>query len=305
MSGITLMCQRGPVSYRRGVPKKEQTSAATRNWPPKQGVRVRLVSGTTGTELLSDVQARCDDPEDPAPDADWQTEARIAADFGLFVLAGTGSDQTVARTQFGDAWAATFDPSDPLARVEDRWPLPGPGKCDVDFFPLTKRPTFSVFALTGPTVASIGQGSWNLDLGFGQPGPNPVTEVEMRSTLRDGTPVSVQTATGDRYALPALCLSDVSSYRSIAERLLAAMADRSAPWQVRPLDVDGTRHEILVLDLLSDALPAGITGPGMLAVGQLDNTQITVIYDDPNVDLTLTTIKADDLLAPSERSQRP
>lgn len=281
------------------MPENEQTGAATRNWPPKHGVRVRLVSGTTGTELLSEVQARCDDPVGKAPDADWQTEARIAADFGLLVLAGTGSDMTVARTPFGDAWAATVDPSKPLARVEDRWPLPGPGKFDVDFFPLTKRPTFPVFAVTGPAVASIRQSGWNLDLGFGQPGPNPVTDVEMRSTLHDGTAVSVQTATGERWALPALRLSDVSSYRSIAEQLLAAMADRSAPWQVRPLDVDGTRHEILVLDLHSDALPAGITGPGMLAVAQLDNTQITVICDDPNVDLALTTITVDDLLSPS------
>ena len=260
---------------------------------------MRLVHGTTGTELLSAVQERCDDLEDRAPDADWQAEARTAADCGVLVLAGTGSDQTVTRTQFGDVWVAPFDPSDPLARVEDRWPLPGPGNFEVEFFPLTRRPTFPVFALTGPTVASIRQGVWNLQLGFGQPQKNPVTEVEMRSTLHDGTLVSVQTATGDRYALPALRLSDVSGYRLVAERLLAAIADRSAPWQVRPLDVDGTRHEILVLDLYSDALPAGIPGPGMLAVCQLDDTQITVICDKPNVDLTLTTITADDLLAPS------
>lgn len=279
--------------------QNQEVSAATRNWPPKQGVRVRLVSGVIGTELLSDVPVRCDDPQDPAPDTDWQTEARIAADFGLLVLTGAGNDQTVTRTQFGDAWAATLDPADPLARVEDRWPLPGPGKFEVEFFPLT-RPTFPVFALTGPTVASIRPGGWNLDLGFGQPGPNPVTQVEMRSTLRDGTFVSVQTATGERWALPALRVSDLSRHGAISERLLTAMADRSAPWQVRPLDVDGTRHAILVLDLLSDALPAGITGPGMLAVGQLDDTQITIICDDPTVDLSLTTIPADDLIAQSE-----
>ncbi|MET3807357.1 hypothetical protein ABIB25_004380 [Nakamurella sp. UYEF19] len=75
------------------------------------------------------------------------------------------------------------------------------------------------------------------------------------------------------------------------------MADRSAPWQVRPRDVDGARHEILVLDLDSDALPAGITGPAMLAVSQIGDTQITIICDDPNVELNLTMIPTDDLLA--------
>jgi len=287
------------------VPKKQDVSAATRHWPPKQEGRVRLVSGIIGTELLSDVQVRCDDRLDPAPDADWQTEARIAADFGLLVLTGDGNEQTVSRTQFGAVWAATLDPTDPLAGVKDRWPLPGPGKFGVEFFPLTKRPTFPVFAFTGPAVASIRQGGWNLDLGFGQPGPNPVTEVEMRSTLRDGTFVSVQTATGKRWALPALRVSDPSRQAAITERLLAAVADRSAPWQVRPLHVDGTRQKILVLDLLSDALPAGVTGPGMLAVGQFDNTQITIICDAPTVDLSLTTIPAEDLLASAEPSATP
>ncbi len=183
---------------------------------------MRWVSGITGTELLSDVQVRGEDPQDPAPDPDWQTEARIAADFGLLVLTGAGNDQTVTRTQFGDAWAATFDPTDPVARVHDRWPLPGPAEFEVEFFPLTERPTFPVFALTGPTVASIRQGGWNLDLGFGEPGPNPVTQVEMRSTLRDGTSVSVQTATGERWGLPALRVSDLSRHVVITERLLAA-----------------------------------------------------------------------------------
>lgn len=127
----------------------------------------------------------------------------------------------------------------------------------------------------------------------------------MRSTLRDGTLVSVQTANGERWALPALRVSDLGRYRAITDRLLAAMADRLAPWQVRPLDVDGLSHDILVVDLRSDALPAGITGPGMLAVGKFDNTQITVICDYPSVDLTLPTIDADDLLTPSERRQNP
>ena len=266
---------------------------------------MRLVYGTIGTELLSAVQMRCDDPQDPAPNADWQTEALIAADYGLLVLTGADSDQTVTRTKFGDAWAATLDPTDPLARVKDRWPLPGPGKFEVEYFPLTKRPTFPVFALTGPTVASIRQGGWNLDLGFGQPGPNPVTQVEMRSTLRDGTFVSVQTETGERWALPALRVSDLRRHGVITERLLAAIADRSAPWQVRPVDVDGTRQELLVLDLLSDALPAGITGPGMLAVGQLGDTQITIICDDPTIDLSLTIVPADDLLPQPETPGTP
>ncbi len=262
---------------------------------------MRLVSGVIGTELLSEVQARCDDFNDPAPDGDWQTEARIAADFGLLVLTGSGDDCTVTRTPFGDRWAATFDSSDPLATVDERWPLPGPGKFDVEFFPLTKRPTFPIFALTGPTVGSVRQGGWGLDLGFGQQGLNPVTEVEMRSVLIDGTPVSVQTATGERWALPALRLSDPSMYRAIAERLLAAMVDCSAPWQVRTVPIDGTSHEILVLDLNSDALPAGVTGPNMLAVGPVDGTQITIISDDSNVALNLTTIPVDDLLDQAER----
>lgn len=262
---------------------------------------MRLVSGIIGTQLLSDVQARCDDSQDPAPDADWHTEARIAADLGLIVLTGAGRDMTVTRTHFGDVWAATLDSANPLARVDHRWPLPGPGKFEVEFFPLVKRPTFPILALSGPAVVAIRQGGWNMHLGFGRPASNPITEVEMRSTLGDGTTVSVQTAVGERWALPALRLADLGDYPAIAQRLLAAMADRSAPWQVRPLDIDGIRHDILMLDLLSDTLPAGITGPGLLAVGQLDDTQITIICDhDPPVDLTLTTITADDLLAPPE-----
>ena len=169
---------------------------------------MRLVSGVVGTESLSGVQARCDDPSDPAPDADWQAEARIAADFGLLVLTGTGIDHIVTRTPFGDAWAARVGSSESVARADGRWPLPGPGKYEVDFFPLTKPPTFPIFALTGPNIAAVRQGGWNLELGFGQPSPNAVTQVEMRSTLRDGTTVSVQTATGERWSLPALHVSD-------------------------------------------------------------------------------------------------
>lgn len=56
---------------------------------------MRLVAGVVGTQLLSEMQARCDDVSDPAPDADWPAEARIAADFGLLVLTGTTSDQVV------------------------------------------------------------------------------------------------------------------------------------------------------------------------------------------------------------------
>ena len=81
-SGMTLMRS----AIRRfsvcGVPELQQTSAATGNWPPKPGVRVRLVSGVIGSESLSDVQARCDDLSYPAPDSDWPAEARIAADLG-------------------------------------------------------------------------------------------------------------------------------------------------------------------------------------------------------------------------------
>lgn len=199
------------------------------------------MAGIIGTELLSEVQARCDDPENAAPDADWQAEARIAADFGLLVLLGSDRDRTVTRTPFGDAWVATVDFS--AARAGGRPPIPGPGRYDVDFFPLTKRPTFPIFALTGPTVASIRQGGWNLERGFGQPDPNPVTQVEMRSILRDGTIVSVQTETGERWALPALRVSEPGSHRAITDQLLAAMATRSAPWQVRPLGQDDLRPD--------------------------------------------------------------
>ena len=74
------------------------------------------------------------------------------------------------------------------------------------------------------------------------------------------------------------------------------MADRSAPWQTRALQVDGTSRDILVLDLNSDLLPAGVTGPNMLALGQVGDSQITIVCDDPNVDLNLTTIPTEDLL---------
>lgn len=103
--------------------------------------------------------------------------------------------------------------------------------------------------------------------------------------------------------MPGLRLAESSSYWSIAERLLVAITDRLPPWQVRPLDVDGERHDVLVLDLDGDALPAGITGPALLAVAQIDNTQITVIGNDPTVELSLTPIEADDLLAPPERGR--
>ncbi len=253
--------------------------------------------GTTATERLSDVQARCDDPQDPSPHADWQTEALIAADLGLLVLTGNDADRTVTRTEFGDAWAATFDPSDLFAKVPDRWPLPGPGKFEVDYFPLTKRPDFSVFALTGPAVASVHQGGWNLVNGFGQPEPNPVSAVEMHSTLDDGTKISVQSADGDISALP-LHLADPSTHHAVIEQLTAATIAKSAPWQIRPLDVDGHHREFLVLDLRSEALPEGVTGPALLAFTQLDDTQITIVCDDPRVNVALARIASVDLLGP-------
>lgn len=249
-------------------------------------MRVRLVAGVIGTESLSDVQARCDDLSDPAPDADWLAEARIAADFGWLMLTEKGGDQTVTRTPFGDAWAATVASSETAARADGRWPLPGPGKYEVNFFPLTRRPAFPIFAPTGPTVAAVRQGGWNVDLRFGQPGPNPVTQVEMRSTLQDGTTVSVQTESGQPWALPALHVSDLRSHRAITKELLSAMSNRSAPWQVRSAQVDGASRELLVLDLNSEALPAGVTGPNMLAVGQMHDSYVTIICDDPNIDLT-------------------
>lgn len=125
----------------------------------------------------------------------------------------------------------------------------------------------------------------------------------MRSILHDGTWVTVLAETGVRTWIPGLRLADNNSYGSTTERLLVAIADQVPPWQVRPLDVDGEQHDILVLDLFSDALPAGITGPGLLAVAEIGNTTITVTGTDPNVELSLTTIKADDLLALPERGR--
>ena len=286
------------LSYPAGMTFIDPISGDTRNWPPRPGVRVTLVRGISGTERLSDARARLDDPADPAPAGDWHTEARIAADWGLLVLAGDGGQLTVSRTEFGDAWAATFDPADPFAKNDGRWPLPGPGKFDVWYYPLIKRPAFSVFALAGPTVVSIRQGGWNLDRGFGQPAPNPVTEVEMRSTRMDGTEVSVQSA-AERTALPALHLSTMKAYRSVIEQLLAALDDRSAPWQVRALDVDGVKCDVLVLDMHSDALPKEVIGPGLLAVADIDRTHITIVGDDPDTELALTRIDPDDLLGRS------
>lgn len=289
------MCTRVPRSNVAPMTVTDPALGAPRNWPPRAGVRTRLVRGVIGTERLVDAQARLDDPDDPAPTADWRIEAAIAADFGLLVQAGSGEYQTVTRTVFGDAWAAAFGPGDPSARNEGRWPLPGPGKFEVLFFPLTQQPAFSVFALSGPTVATIRQGGWNRARGFGQPAPNPVTDVEMRSTLHDGTDVSVQSAVGDRVALPALHLSDVKAHRLITERLLTALTDRAAPWRVQLADVDGAPRELLVLDMRSDALPGQIVGPRLLAVGDVDGTQFTIVGDDPDLELALTRIDSDDL----------
>ena len=264
---------------------------------------VRLVMGTSEVELLSNVQARCDDPQDPAPDADWQTEARVAADYGLLVLAGAGAEQSVARTKFGDTWAESFGCSDPLSGAGAAWPLPGPGKFDVHFFPLPARPPFPLFALTGPAVDAVRQGGWNLERGLGKAGLNPITQVEMRSTLHNGTWVTVLAETGDRVWISGLRLAENSRYEQISKRLLAAIADRATPWEVRALDVDGERRDILVLNLFSDDLPAGVTGPGLLAVTQIDDAQVTIIGEDPNTELRLSTIDPADLVAPRPRGE--
>lgn len=71
----------------------------------------------------------------------------------------------------------------------------------------------------------------------------------------------------------------------------------------RALDVDGERRDILVLNLLRDDLPAGVTGPGLLAVTQIDDAQVTIIGEDPNTELRLSTIDPADLVAPRERGE--
>lgn len=167
----------------------------------------------------------------------------------------------------------------------------------MQFFPLPTRPTFPVFTLTGAGLDAVRQGGWKLERGLGTGGPNPVTQVEVRSTLHDGTWVTVVAETGDREWIHGLRLAANSRYELIFTRLLAAIGDRAAPWELRALEVDGERRDILVLDLLSDAIPAGVTGPGLLAVTQIDDTLVTMIGEDPNVELTLSTIKPDDLLA--------
>lgn len=258
---------------------------------------MRLACAVTVPEPLFDVVARLDGPDGLPNRFDLATqEARVAASFGVLTIAGTGHQQTVTRTAYGDAWSAGRDAAGRRTDGSRTWPRPGRGRFDILFHPLTQRPSFPVFALTGPVVTAIRQGGWNLERGFGESPPNPVSEVEMRGTLIDGTEVSVQSASG-RSALPAVRLSDPEAYLPVQEQLMAAMIHCSAPWQIRSVDVDGAVTDLLILDLSSAALPtAVIDRAGLLAVAQLGDTAVSVVSDNPDVQLALTTIPADDII---------
>lgn len=121
------------------------------------------------------------------------------------------------------------------------WLLPGPGRFDVEFYPLTHRPAFPVLALTGPDVATTRQGGWNQEHGFTRPQPNPVIEVEMRSTLHDGAAVSVKSSSNTEWVpLSALHLSNPTNFMSVADRLRSALAAETAPWQTKSVDRTAT-----------------------------------------------------------------
>ena len=247
----------------------------------------------TGVERLADLRARVDDADDPAPADEWELEVRTAENFGLVTISGSGDDRMVSRTAFGDAWAAL----DPSAKRRGPWSLPGPGRFEVLFYPVPKRPEFPVFAAAGPGVDVTRQGCWNLIGGNTGTEPNPMNQVEMVSARRDGGTFSVW-STVDDPMLSALHLSQHDDVRAVLDRLESALAERSAPWRVTQVTVDGAPREALVLDLHSDALPADVIGPPLLAVAHLDGATVTVISDAPADDLALTGIDVDDLFGP-------
>lgn len=258
---------------------------------------LRLVTAVTDPERLCDAVARLPGPTSRRPSSKWETVVRQAKVFGLLDLDGDGQDPILRRTAFGDAWAA--DRATHGVGDDERGPrpLPGPGLFDVEFYPLTQRPAFPVFALTGPDVATTRQGGWNQEHGFIRPRPNPVIEVEMRSTLHNGTAVSVQSSANTEWVpLSALHLSNPTDFMSIADRLRSALATTTAPWQTRTSDLDGDPLKMLVLDLTSAALPAGVTGPPMLAFGRPDWGLLTVVANNPDIDLSFTRIPIDDLI---------
>ncbi|MEO6956559.1 MAG: hypothetical protein ABI137_07440, partial [Antricoccus sp.] len=125
--------------------------------------------------------------------------------------------------------------------------------------------------------------------GFGRAQPNPLTSVSMLSTLTDGTEVYVETLKNDWYALSALRLLDLDrkDFWSINDQLIAALAAAAPPWWARTIDVDGSAHQMLALDLDSSELPTDVIGPPLLAIGTIDQVEITVICENPGIGLAL------------------
>mgnify|MGYP006873465391 CR=1 FL=1 len=250
-----------------------------------------MVLEAAGSQPLAGLRARIDDPSNPVPEDEWRAEVRTAETFGLVTVTGTGDQATIARTTFGDAWAA-------LDRSSDRqgsWCLPGPGRFDVLFYPVPKRPDFPVFAATGPALGAVRQGSWNLVRGNTGAEPNPIGEVEMVSERQDGGPISVWSGVGDPM-LSGLHPAHLGHGGAVLDRLASALAERAAPWLARPMLVDGEHREALVLDLRSEELSGDIVGPALFAVTQLDGATVTVISDAPVTDLALTRVDGDDLV---------
>ncbi len=221
----------------------------------------------------------------------------MAEAWGLLTVSGPEDDPTLTRTVFGDAWAAQHDRSGRPLHENQAWPA-GPGRFALSFYPLTRRPLFPVLTLTGPAVSEIRQGSWGLKYGFGQSGPNPVADVEMRSFLLDGTGVTVQSSGLERFGFSVLRLSDASVYPVAAQLLTTALKAGAEPWQVRPIEVDGTVAEAFVLDLESDALPAGVVGPALLAVFPRGAAEVTVVAENRGFELIFTEVSTKDLLGP-------
>lgn len=272
---------------------------AAEEWP-WSGLMVRIVSALDEPQRLADVVERLRRPADRAQLSDWESNARLAEVYSLLRTTSEGGDLWLRRTAFGDLWTSRLG-------SDDSWPMPGPGAFELMFYPLTQRPTFPVFALTGAAVAVTRQGVWSMKHGFGRAQPNPVNWVAMLSTLTDGTEVYVQSLKDDWYALTALNMTDHDrkDFLSINDQLMAALAVAAPPWQARTIDVDGSTHQILVLDLDSSELPTGVIGPPLLAIGTIDQVQISVICHNPDIDLAFTRVPIDDLIPPSNSSTQP
>ena len=277
----------------------DQTGDEVRGRPRHCALFSALAREVTGAERLADVRARIDDADDPVPEDEWQADVRMAVNVGLVTVSGAGSgdDRTVSRTPFGDAWAAL----DRSTKRQGPWCLPGPGQYDVLFYPVPKRPEFPVFAAAGPGVDVSRQGGWNLAHGLSGPEPNPMIEVEMVSERRGGGTFSVWSSTGGPM-LSALNLAKHDDARAVLDRVESALTERSAPWRLTQVTVDGAPREALALDLHSDVLPADVIGPPLLAVAYLDGATVTVISDAPADEITLTCIDPDDLVGPGRVS---